>query len=392
MALSVLPIAAQPLPDESFSSWLVRGALALGLKPYSLTHALWPRLAILTRDIDNSANTDLIAAFAYACNVEKQRAMQTALLSLEGRLFARHYPHGRTQWVLRAGVYHRARTRCGCQYCPYCLSSDIVPYLRMRWRIACSTVCTKHRVQLHDRCPACSNPISVFRLQPPATHVAICSECNADLRCAPGLRAPDGALFLQRIVDDALSNGAVNLGTYRDLVAMQFFQVLRQVLRITSTGARSHQLRLELHQQFGVSPGGYCFQSGAKEVESLETKERVRLFSAVAPLIDDWPRRFVNVCRNAHIWSFWALHDCRDPPAALWEPIARHLSPCNVPKGMDRAPARAVPTYLRTKKKLNGTYSARRKEEKIGLRCNRQSNGALQRASAVRRRTSVEAR
>ena len=67
-------------------------------------------------------------------------------------------------------------------YCPVCLSEQ--NYVRYSWQIKASTVCLKHRIWLHDRCPVCQRYI---------THVDILSgrcNCGAELSQAVIEKAP----------------------------------------------------------------------------------------------------------------------------------------------------------------------------------------------------------
>ena len=152
------PVRPKPLPDEILSSWLMRLAMAHGVKLHTLSTATWPQKAVWNRDIDKSADEEVVRVLAGKTATSLERAWSTVLSAYEGRLFESYNYYGPTPWLLPVGVYHRVRQRYGQQFCPRCLAEDEEPYYRRRWRLAFMVCCEHHRVTLCDRCPRCTSP------------------------------------------------------------------------------------------------------------------------------------------------------------------------------------------------------------------------------------------
>ncbi|WP_375540032.1 TniQ family protein [Rugamonas brunnea] len=154
----------QPKDDEIFSSWLCRIAQANGLKLHTLEVQVWGRKKqIWTRDIDRSIDDATLARVAELSGTPLDRARETCLQSLEGKLFERLVVKSNSDWVLPSGVYHRKRRRHAMQFCPLCLAQDASPYYRRSWRLALSTFCTVHDIMLHECCPSCEEPVAFHR-------------------------------------------------------------------------------------------------------------------------------------------------------------------------------------------------------------------------------------
>lgn len=170
------PIKPTVYPNELFSSWLVRSALAQGCSPATLTGYIWPNWRCWGVDIDRGASVDKIKHLSNITGV------QDVLIK---RMFPSTYlpnqPYTGTQpWLLTLGIRSVQRSR-GVQFCPLCLLGDKQPYYRLYWRLGWHTYCEKHRILLLDQCPHCHSSVILHRLNPTAKHIAICHQCGFDL-------------------------------------------------------------------------------------------------------------------------------------------------------------------------------------------------------------------
>ena len=172
MSFSLWPAHPRILPGEILSSWLVRIAHANGFqaRAFCADQLRYDR-EIWRRDIDHLAPPKLIALLARKTGANVEEIAATTLRSYEGIAFERFIEFGTTRWVLPLGIQGRTRRLFGQQYCPACLATDSVPYLRLRWRMAFQVVCTSHSVLLADRCPAPaatqSAPLMATQTAPP---------------------------------------------------------------------------------------------------------------------------------------------------------------------------------------------------------------------------------
>lgn len=109
------PFRGRPKPDELFSSWFLRAAHAMMMKPYALGHISWHSTPPpLTRDIDGSADDRVVMVMARATVTPLARGRQTLLASYEGSLFEKHQPLGRTTYP---DCFQRAGSIAGGHFC-----------------------------------------------------------------------------------------------------------------------------------------------------------------------------------------------------------------------------------------------------------------------------------
>ena len=173
------PIHPKPLPDELFSSWLIR--IIKGNSPemtlHTFCHLNWPGKQIWTRDIDKCADAELLISIAERTGTSISRAMKTLLSSYVGYVFETLSIYGNSKWIRPIGVYHRTRRRNGLRWCPKCLDEDSRPYFRKQWRASFVSTCVKHGVILRDFCSKCSAPCI-----PHKSSFTDCHNCGSDRR------------------------------------------------------------------------------------------------------------------------------------------------------------------------------------------------------------------
>lgn len=283
---------------------------------------MWRGVAIWNRDIDGLSNPIIWQSLAKANRVSPAVARNTTISSLEGRVFDRHVPNGKTKHLLRLGIFHRSRKRYGQQFCPHCLASDPDPYYRLNWRLAFTVACTTHCRAMLDRCQSCGHPVEFHRGDPLKTSIVHCHACESRLDRQSSPVVSPVVLDLQAYLDAAISDGHTQFSNYSRFRSVELLSVYSQILRVVSTGPRSHFLRNVLSSLYGTDPSPLKFQTRAYEFEALDIENRTRLVEMCAPLLLDWPDRFVQACKKASIWTSWAMRDAKDLPAA-YEYVAR---------------------------------------------------------------------
>ncbi|MDO9010361.1 MAG: TniQ family protein [Gallionella sp.] len=292
----LLPLHLKPLPNELLSSWLVRLAHGHGLKLQTFSALVFGRdKSIWNRDIDRLAPNWLVKKLSECTGASMQAVWDTTLKSYEGILYEHHQPNGNTKWILPLGVYHRIRRGHGLQCCPHCLAEDAAPYFRKQWRLALSTVCTKHGCYLLDACPRCSSPLVPHRTDmhgrqyfPPDALNAHCWKCSLDLRSAQVTSVRDSLLVrLQLQLEFALEHGYANWAGNSAMHSIVFFEGLRELIAgITSQQTRDRMKKLVRWSSVVLNDCS-CVQ-----FEMTHQAYRRELFHVIAMVMDNWPLNF----------------------------------------------------------------------------------------------------
>ncbi len=313
MMATIAPFAfrPEPLPDELLSSWMLRTAAGMLMKPYDFTHTYWrSKPPALTRDIDRMAPANIITGMAEGTGIPLARAYQTTLGGYAGSLFGEMNAQGFAPWIMPVGVRHRSRQSFGQQFCPKCLAEDERPYFRRAWRIATSSVCVRHEVVLADRCPDCGESVAAHR----SPRLDRCWKCECALRDAVTRVADPEVLRLQAGFELAIKNGWAVLGQGVVHFAPRYFLLVRQLLSLVSHGPRRTRFLRAIgeHRWAHRMPGGPIEPAGG--IEYLTPSARHDHFAMVAWLLWGWPDLFVEAAQKAGIWQSWALKDMRDVP------------------------------------------------------------------------------
>lgn len=293
------PIHLKPFPDELLSSWIVRLAHGHGLKLQTFCSLVFGRdKSIWNRDIDKLAPDWLIHKLAECTGTSIQAVMETTLKSYEGILYEHHQPNGNTKWILPLGVYHRTRRGHGLQFCPLCLAEDAEPYFRKRWRLALSTICTKHNCYLLDACPQCKSPLAPHRTDmhpkescPHKALGACCWKCGFDLRSASMTNVNDSASArLQIQLEFALEQGYIDWAGNKTLHSIVFFDGLRELIAgMSSKQTRGRLARSSILQSLMLNDWPRL------QFELTSQSHRRELFQVLAIVLDGWPTNFVSL-------------------------------------------------------------------------------------------------
>ncbi|MDT4811007.1 TniQ [compost metagenome] len=302
----MLPIHPQPLPGEILSSWMVRLAFSNGFPLHSFYSGLLEfKGPLWNRDIDRHPSDRLLELLSLQTRQPVATLRRMTLCSYEGTLFPELLMNGDVRWLLPLGLFHRNRKRAGLQFCPMCLRNDLVPYYRLAWRIASVVVCPVHHCVMEDICPQCQSPIMFHRHGvgrekfPFMFHLRLCHQCGLNLGgIAP--RFPDwpdchSLEFLIALI----AHGELCPWRYLRIAtpcAIPFFSGLRVMLAL---------LNGRFAPRFDPL---FCGELGCVELprqglgfEYMDVDRRLQLMLRACWLLQDWPTRFVESCRGAHL-------------------------------------------------------------------------------------------
>jgi len=311
---TVVPLRAVrtvPLPDEITSSWVVRTAHAFGLSGYDLGKSLRGTNLFWLKDVDNHPDDPTLQEIGAKVGVSPQKIRATSLAALAGVL---HETAGRRKmWVLNRGEWERS-VSFGLQFCSQCLAEDELPYYRRWWRLSLAVSCPRHGEFLSDRCPSCAAPVRLQRIEPVAakepssSNIARCHRCAFDFRKAlPPTEDrfnPTKLHAYQRFYWNALRRGHLTLPgfgpiAYSFLYFYTLWHLTNKIYRVKSDHAQ--RLREAVREELGLPE--LELQTKANEFEALCNSDRRILLWMAGWLVDDWPGRFVRLCREAGLTS-----------------------------------------------------------------------------------------
>lgn len=294
------PLTPALLPDELFSSWLVRTAHAHGCTLDVLTGAAEAGPKAWHHDVDRGVSELQIAGLSRQAGIPPQALSASTLLPTAQVLHRLAWLHRSSvwPWLLVAGCRNAAHAG-GLQCCPACIST-CPPHHQIQARLAWHTCCVTHHIQLIDCCPSCYAALQPALLQPTVT-LDHCHQCLSMLHGAPFLEVDSGALAFQVYADQAFGRtaffGKVEL-TFSDwmFVSRVMVSMIQGFLRHPSTSAKAfcHSMELEGVDKLQRSTLGLPF-------EYLSCAERSGLLGVVWAIMQAGPERFLLAAAEASL-------------------------------------------------------------------------------------------
>jgi hypothetical protein len=338
------PAHIKPQSDELLSSWLVRLAMEHGIKLHTFCSLAWPRKQIWNRDIDRSADAELLRTLSDKTATSIERVRATTLAAYESVLYEEHKNLGPAAWLTPVGIYHRTHTKCGLQFCPRCLAEDKEPYYRRKWRLAFMVACENHYIVLHDRCPRCHEAVNFHRDELgnfrkfAAESLTTCNHCGLDLRRADEVAPPVSVTLPEvRFAADLLSAIDTGFAQVSESVVIHshlYFAVLRQMMKVMAMrDRRIDKLRRALSNTFSLTPYTPPALRSRPDVQELGTTDRRQLLMLARCLLEEWPGRFIEFSRKYKVWSSLWLRNFepnaherpRTAPFWFWSVVHEHL-------------------------------------------------------------------
>lgn len=312
------------MPDELFSSWLVRIAEANAIKLQTMSRMLFGVYSPWSRDVGRHAPDFVINKIVEATGTPVSRVRRTTLHGYIGWFSRNICTSGQNHWILPVKSKSADLTGYGVQYCPQCLMEDYKPYYRRAWRIAFHVFCPKHGTMLRDSCPECGAPIVFHRRDfnldiDKALEIYQCTKCEADLRDA-SLEKP--AIYDQRVYDiysSLLHDFHVG---FRNKFNLSYFEVLHQLCKIIVSTSNKNQLHEYLCTKVGIAPKEFPLSKG-ESIEEARIDLRYYIISLGLWLLVCPEKRLKSAWKAKAVRYNMFLKDFRHPPQwfadLVWE-------------------------------------------------------------------------
>lgn len=280
----------QPLPDELFSSWIMRAAIANGQKLFTLLYLEAPHNGFFSRNIDNDLPDSFIKKISHRMRTPLPIIRMCLLNSYESIVFELSTKKvKRKLCILHTGAMNHTNERFYQQYCPKCFQ-DQEPYYRKLWRLAFITVCSKHHCRLLDRCPNCKAPIQPLLNQSRHQHHAFkgkftqCHNCNFDLKNGKVEPADQSIISDTQKYENIINVGYIEIEKNRWIYSFSLFSVLRHMMRCTL------DLKDSLMSEHSII-----------EIENLPIDIRYSALIQLSGIFDNWPFQFIAYCKDKNI-------------------------------------------------------------------------------------------
>lgn len=283
------------LEGESLSSWRQRTAWENGYRLFPVADG-----HVRRSDPDlGYAAQDLVWVAALHDSTE-QRCLDMTLSGQVGVLVSHVGSRSQPRWWLRCR-YGKTGSHHGSMFCPQCLAADSIPYFRLSWRYAFSTVCPIHHSLLTDQCPQCGRPpwpsacgVSE-RISPSFTSFALCPYCDFNLSCTEtrDLASPNLA--------DGISSNHEALAHLFEASPLESLTAIRSICQlfirtssrraILSSGSKWASIAQSVTDQ------GLRFNS----VDHAPVGDRHLLITAALEICREWPESFLSFATDAGI-------------------------------------------------------------------------------------------
>ena len=313
------PAHPQPHADETMTSWLLRVAEANGIPFQDLCAEGWRGRKVQQTRLDRCPSDCIVEALVRCTGWTVEKIRATTLGALEGRLFQGTL-ESRTQWVLPSSEGKRPAGHQ--QFCPECLAEDVKPHYRLGWQLAFATGCPRHGNRpLLDACPFCNRPLDPAHNHAPKKRnqpdhpITVCRHCGRDLREAVGI-GTDVERLLPESVDrkgqalqarmlTGLRDGWMRVGGQEGVFACLAFDGIHQIVKALAAKRSAPRLWAVIGKRLGLEGDRLYRMAGVEGCgfETLGVSQRRHLMDLTAWLLDEWPHRFVSVCREAKVWS-----------------------------------------------------------------------------------------
>jgi len=297
-------IIPKPLPNELFSSWIVRMAYAHKTHPHTFENLylnLTQRLFSKNIDVALDEKTKLLIQKKCRHTVDIHiLTMQSYSTFLQEKVII----NGFNKWITPL------------RYCPKCLRSDKIPYFRKIWRITFLTICFEHQCYLQDKCPQCHTKLDISKMYKNSYSFIHCHQCGFELKESdPNYIHYSHKKYIQNTKEifTILEQGFVNLHN-KIIYSFYFFDAFSQLSKIIF----SNNIAITCNNQKILSlikkRKNYSYSSPV--YTQLTIKEQFMLFDFIMQLFQNYPLNlskfiydnkltYYSILKDMSYISFW---------------------------------------------------------------------------------------
>lgn len=293
------PLTPEMLPDELFSSWLVRTAHAHGCLPRTLTSIVWPGAQAWRVDLDRKHHWANMEALASTTGVQVPSLLAATLWPIIQNLHPNCVAENTTplSWILPLGCRNRSHAG-GLLCCPHCMA-DPVPHYLLQYRLAWHTVCPRHRILLIDRCWRCSSALQPNRLRPDRP-LSLCHHCGQSLADVSPEPVVNSALAFQSFADSASQSTAIYGLT--SLSFAEWMCIARVMVSFLRNVTRNPTTKSQLFcQAMGLDLSQLKSSSLGLPFEYATPAERAGLLGQAWVIMQAGPERFLELAGEVEL-------------------------------------------------------------------------------------------
>lgn len=301
---NILPYYTRPLPDELFSSWLIRCALKHNSNPQSFSKEVFKTNNIWNRDIDRSILLENLKYFSEINLTTYAEGLKSTFHKYENILFERLIIKSNCKFVLPQGIYHRTRSRPSLQYCPICLSKK-TPYYKTIWRLAFFVCCPICKIKLHDKCPKCLSPVIPHRNftknadSGNIKSITQCYACDFNLTASP-ISYPDSEVydltlvFYKKIIRAGHNQFTIN----NDLL---YFEGIRSIVFwLNPSNEKSCLISNSIFKNSMYYDVPLTIEK-KNSLEFMDYSTRYKMIYNLAIVLNDWPNSITKISQTHKI-------------------------------------------------------------------------------------------
>lgn len=316
------PSFVKPLPDEIFTSWLLRMSRSHLVRYYTFCSSYFDGIEFWDRDLDKFL-PEAMKLMIIKKSILKDGDIEAMLLSsFHGKVFVTDLG-GRNSWFTPFNVYnykYAAKHRTTLSICPSCLMKDgEKAYFRKSWRLSIKTICVECGVNLIDACPACGSQINHLisekgrKSQTPIFPITYCWKCLYDLKKADVMITSAPMLDMQGYFNQLIESGFDIAHTLQ--YSHLYFITLQKMISLLN---KANQQPLKKFQEMLCDATHLEFivpiDNRKNPFELMDISRRNNLLYKAFWILADWPYRFREITAKAGVRSKVFTNDFPDIP------------------------------------------------------------------------------
>lgn len=326
------PSFVKPLPDEVFTSWLLRMSRSHLVRYYTFCSSYFDGIEFWNRDLDKALPEEIKAMIIKKTILKASDIQEMLLSSYHSKIFVNDLGK-RNPWFTPFSVYnykYAAKHQTTLSVCTSCLKNDnAVPYYRKQWRLSIQTICTTCKTEMIDACPECGSQINHLisekgrKSQTPIFPITYCWKCLYDLQKSetrkPSLHLLDMQGYLNQVIESG--HDIAHSLQYSHL----YFITLHKVISLLN---KTNNEPLKRFQELLCQGTDLEFiapiDNRKNPFELMKISVRRNLLYKAYWVLADWPYRFRELTAKAGVRSKVFTDDFHDIPYWFQTEIANN--------------------------------------------------------------------